>query len=85
MEPNAGEVLPATGEQRVEWAEVVQTREADPARRVYTVAAQTDTAGLVYLTVGVARTARRRVTALRLSGVRRGSFVGPRQRGRSSA
>ncbi len=57
IEPDAGEVPPAAGEQRVEWAEVVQVREAGPGRRVYTVAAQTDTAGLLYLTVGVARTA----------------------------
>ena len=54
-EPDAGEVLPAAGKQRVEWAEVVQVRESGPGKRVYTVAAQTDTAGLLYLTVGVAR------------------------------
>jgi hypothetical protein len=57
MEPEAGVELPASGEQRVEWAEVVQAREATPAEHVYTVAAQTDTAGLLYLTVAVTRSA----------------------------
>jgi hypothetical protein len=55
MEPDAGEVLPATGEQHVEWAEVVQVREAGAGRQVYTVAADTDTGGLLYLTVRVGR------------------------------
>ena len=71
MEPDAGEVPPGTGEQRVQWAEVVQVREASPDRRVYTVAAQTDTAGVVYLTVGVMRAAS---GALQLSGYP--AFVG---------
>jgi len=71
MEPDGGEVPPGTGEQRVQWAEVVQVREASPDRRVYTVAAQTDTAGVVYLTVGVMRAAS---GALRLSGYP--AFVG---------
>ncbi|HTY96811.1 MAG TPA: conjugal transfer protein [Solirubrobacteraceae bacterium] len=53
MEAGAGEVIPATGEQHVEWAEVVQAREAGAGREVYTVAADTDTAGLLYLTVSV--------------------------------
>jgi hypothetical protein len=57
MEPDAGLELPASGEQRVEWVEVVQAREPAPAEHVYTVAAQTDTAGLVYLTVAVTRAA----------------------------
>jgi len=56
METAAGLLLPANGEQHVEWAEVVQAREPAPAERVYTVAAQTDSAGLLYLTVPVART-----------------------------
>jgi Conjugative transposon protein TcpC len=56
LEAGAGLELPASGEQRVEWAEVVQTRAAAPGERVYTVAAQTDAAGLLYLTVPVART-----------------------------
>jgi hypothetical protein len=55
MQANAGLRLPLTGEQRVEWAEVVQQREPTPRAHVYTVAAQTDSAGLVYLTVPVAR------------------------------
>jgi hypothetical protein len=57
MEPDVGVQLPPTGEQRVEWAEVVQQRESTPGEHVYTIAAQTDTAGLLYLTVGVMRTA----------------------------
>jgi hypothetical protein len=57
IEPDAGFRLPATGEQRVTWTEVVQARHAKTGEHVYTVAAQTDTAGLVYLTVGVVRKA----------------------------
>lgn len=55
MAPDAGLALPASGEQRVDWAEVVQAREPARGEHVYTVAAQTDSAGLLYLTVGVAR------------------------------
>lgn len=55
LEVDAGLTLPPSGEQRVIWAEVVQERSPAPARDVYTVAAQTDTAGLLYLTVTVAR------------------------------
>jgi hypothetical protein len=50
-------VLPATGEQHVEWAEVVQAREPQPGEHVYTVAAETDSSGLLYVTVPVWRTA----------------------------
>ena len=66
IDPDVGLQPPASGEQRVEWTEVVQERElapADPAdtthpgEHVYTVAAQTDDAGLQYLTVSVVRTA----------------------------
>jgi len=57
MEPNAGLQLPPSGEQRVEWVEVVQQREPLPGEHVYTIAAQTDTAGLLYLTVSVVRLA----------------------------
>jgi len=60
IDPDAGLQPPSSGEQRVEWAEVVQERElasAGPAQHVYTVAAQTDEAGLQYLTVSVVRTA----------------------------
>ncbi len=57
LESGAGLQLPSSGEQRVEWVEVVQARVPAPGEHVYTVAAQTDTAGLLYLTVPVARTA----------------------------
>jgi hypothetical protein len=57
LEPDAGLRLPASGEEHVEWLEVVQEREPVPAEHVYTVAAQTDTAGLLYLTVTVRREA----------------------------
>lgn len=48
---------PASGSQNVEWAEVVQAREPQFGEHVYTVAAQTDASGLLYLTVAVAREA----------------------------
>ncbi len=57
IEPDAGLSLPATGQQHVLWADVVQARVLGAARHVYTVAAQTDTSGLLYLTVGVTRRA----------------------------
>jgi hypothetical protein len=57
IDPGAGLQAPSSGAQRVEWAEVVQAREASPSEHVYTVAAQTSDAGLQYLTVPVARTA----------------------------
>jgi hypothetical protein len=57
MEPNAGMQLPSSGEQQVQWTEVVQEREPVSGEQVYTVAAQTDDAGLQYLTVSVVRTA----------------------------
>ena len=56
LEPDSGLQLPASGEQKVEWAEVAQAREPAPGEHVYTVAVQTDTAGVVYLTVAVTRT-----------------------------
>jgi hypothetical protein len=71
-EPGAGVVLPASGEQRVEWAEVVQAREPASGEKVYTVAAQTDSAGLVYLAVDVAR-----ATGGQLQLVGYPAFVGP--------
>jgi hypothetical protein len=55
VEPDFGIRLPPAGEQRVEWAEVVQERQPLPAEHVYTVAAQTDASGLVYLAVSVLR------------------------------
>jgi len=57
MESGAGFQVPPTGEQQVEWDEVVQEREPALGEHVYTVAAQTDTAGLLYLTVSVVRSA----------------------------
>jgi hypothetical protein len=64
--------LPAQGTQTVEWAEVAQARERGAGEHVYTVAAQTDASGLLYLTVGVTRLAG---GALALSG--EPAFVGP--------
>jgi hypothetical protein len=55
LAPGAGLILPTNGDQHVEWAEVVESRPVDPGTHVYTVAAQTDASGLVYLTVGVTR------------------------------
>lgn len=56
MEPGAGLQPPASGEERVQWTDIVQERLATAGEHVYTVAAQTDSAGLVYLSVSVART-----------------------------
>jgi hypothetical protein len=56
----------------VEWAEVVQQREPLSGEHVYTLAAQTDTWGLVYVTVPVLRGADGR---LRLAGYP--AIVGP--------
>lgn len=72
IDANDGLSLPATGAQHVLWAEVVQARELGEGRHVYTVAAQTDTAGLLYLVVAVVRLADGR---LALSGYP--GFVGP--------
>ena len=55
MESGVGLQPPSGGDEQVLWTEIVQERTAAPPARVYTVAAQTDTAGLVYLTVSVAR------------------------------
>ncbi len=54
MEPDAGLQVPSTGEEQVQWTQVVQVRTPQPGEHVYTVAAQTS-AGLVYLTVSVLR------------------------------
>jgi Conjugative transposon protein TcpC len=83
IDPDAGLQPPSSGEQRVEWAEVVQERElasAGPAQHVYTVAAQTDDAGLQYLTVSVVRTAG---GSLALGGYP--AFVGPPASGPAQA
>jgi hypothetical protein len=55
METEAGLRPPQSGEQQVQWTQVVQARALGPDEHVYTVAAQTDTAGLLYLTVSVVR------------------------------
>jgi Conjugative transposon protein TcpC len=47
--------LPPNGEQQVQWVEVVQDRVPAEGEHVYTVATQTDSAGLLYLTVSVLR------------------------------
>ncbi|MGH2912034.1 MAG: conjugal transfer protein [Solirubrobacteraceae bacterium] len=70
MEPDMGSQPPESGEQSVLWTQVVQVR-AVPRGRVYTVAAQTDLSGLLYLTVGVVRTG---AGALALAGYP--AFVG---------
>jgi hypothetical protein len=57
MEGEAGLQPPEAGEQQVQWTQVVQAREESSGKRVYTVAVQTDTDGLLYLTVGVVREA----------------------------
>jgi hypothetical protein len=57
MEAGAGLQVPTSGEQRVLWTQVVQERVGAPGEHVYTVAAQTDAQGLVYLSVSVARAA----------------------------
>jgi Conjugative transposon protein TcpC len=55
MEADAGLQPPPSGGEQVQWTEVVQERAATAGEHVYTVAAQTDTAGLLYLSVSVAR------------------------------
>jgi hypothetical protein len=55
MEAEAGLEPPQSGEQQVQWTEIVQARAIAPSEHLYTVAVQTDTAGLLYLTVAVAR------------------------------
>jgi Conjugative transposon protein TcpC len=47
--------LPTKGTERVLWTQVVQERLARPREHVFTVAAETDSEGLVYLTVDVER------------------------------
>jgi hypothetical protein len=63
---------PSRGAEQVLWTQVVQQRLARPREHVYTVAAQTDSAGLVYLTVDVER---RPDGSLALAGYP--AFVGP--------
>ena len=72
VEQGAGVQLPSSGSQGVEWAEVVQAREPAADEHVYTVAAETSSAGLLYLTVSVVRTSD---GSLALGGYP--AFVGP--------
>jgi hypothetical protein len=72
LAPGGGLTLPPSGEQHVLSAEVVQSRTRGVGSHVYTVAAQTDAMGLVYLAVGVAR---ERDRSLALAGYP--AFVGP--------
>jgi hypothetical protein len=57
VEADDGLQPPESGEQRVQWTQVVQARAGGPGEHVYTVAVQTDTSGLLYLTVNVVREA----------------------------
>jgi Conjugative transposon protein TcpC len=77
-EAGAGLRLPPNGAQRVEWLEVVQQREPAAGEHTYTLAAQTDSAGLLYLTVTVARAGD---GSLALAGYP--AFVGPPTYGRA--
>ena len=52
----AGSQPPRGTDQQVLWTQVVQDRHRTSGGHVYTVATQTDTSGLLYLAVGVART-----------------------------
>lgn len=54
-DPDAGFTPPGTGSQQVAWSQVVQVRAESADEHVYTIAAQTDAAGLLYLSVPVIR------------------------------
>jgi hypothetical protein len=71
MEAEGGFQPPLHGSQRVLWTQVVQA-EGQPAGGRFTVAAQTDSSGLLYLSVAVVR---RAGGALALGGYP--AFVGP--------
>lgn len=72
MDAGAGLQPPAGAQQQVQWTQIVQEREPQQGEHVYTVAVQTDAAGLLYLTVEVVRQA---WGALALGGYP--AFVGP--------
>jgi len=57
METDAGLQTPESGSQRVLWTQVVQARPAAGGGGRFTVAAQTDASGLLYLEVAVSREA----------------------------
>lgn len=65
LDPDLGLRAPPGRVQRVRWTQVVQSRAGADRSRVYTVAAQTDRAGLLYLSVDIVRG---RDHALRLDG-----------------
>ena len=71
FEPDGGLELPASGAQAVEWAEVVQARPAPGGGHLYTIAAQIRSAGVLFLSVAVERSA---AGALSLAGYP--AFVG---------
>jgi hypothetical protein len=57
MEAEAGLQPPMGGEQSVQWTQVVQAQAGALGGHLYTLAVQTDTDGLLYLTVPVVRNA----------------------------
>jgi Conjugative transposon protein TcpC len=57
MEVEAGLQPPESGEQQVQWAQVVQARRTSAIELVFTIAVQTDSGGLLYLAVSVVREA----------------------------
>ncbi len=57
MEAGAGLDLPPSGEERVLWIDVVGERTIMPGEQTYTLAVQTDSAGLVYLSVAIGHAA----------------------------
>jgi hypothetical protein len=52
-EAEAGLRPPESGEQQVQWTQVVQAGSASPNDHIYTIAVQTDSDGLLYLAVSV--------------------------------
>jgi len=54
-DPDAGVTPPASGSEQVLWTDVVQSQPGPGGEQVYTVAVQTDVAGLQYLAVPVVR------------------------------
>ena len=72
IDPDAGVVPPASSSEQVLWTGVAQSRPGPDGERVYTVAVDTDAAGLEYLAVPVVRIGGGR---LALGGYP--AFVGP--------
>ncbi len=67
----AGAQLPSSGSETAQWVQIAQEQRGALGERIYTLACQTDTAGLLYMTVAVARN---RAGALVLAGYP--AFVG---------